>query len=273
MRPRPKQAETDRNRRTLFRAASLPCAQRMRKHAIRECRVCEFSLPSPRRRTLWPQAIQARVYSPAPVGSECASTRFASAFDGPWSISGAMQPQRAFAERPYGPLVRMVFRWYRGERMPQWSRASGPCQDGHATMWRERPPRVIVTAEGPHERAQPRTGDTARCPARTCLPGARRHPGRRAVGADDGGGSLATGHRGQRPGARGEQPSGTHRRSRGCPGGRRRVDGPGEAGGLAEGALAVTLENEFVDVAALEALEACGVPVFPSSRTLRGGTG
>jgi 5-(carboxyamino)imidazole ribonucleotide synthase len=37
---------------------------------------------------------------------------------------------------------------------------------------------------------------------------------------------------------------------------------------LAEGALAVTLENEFVDVAALEWLEARGVPVFPTSRTL-----
>lgn len=37
---------------------------------------------------------------------------------------------------------------------------------------------------------------------------------------------------------------------------------------LAEGALAVTLENEFVDVAALEWLEANGVPVFPTSHTL-----
>jgi 5-(carboxyamino)imidazole ribonucleotide synthase len=37
---------------------------------------------------------------------------------------------------------------------------------------------------------------------------------------------------------------------------------------LAEGALAVTLENEFVDVAALEWLEARGVPVYPGSRTL-----
>ena len=37
---------------------------------------------------------------------------------------------------------------------------------------------------------------------------------------------------------------------------------------LADGALAVTLENEFVDVAALEWLEARGVPVFPSSATL-----
>ncbi|MDE3228398.1 MAG: 5-(carboxyamino)imidazole ribonucleotide synthase, partial [Chloroflexota bacterium] len=37
---------------------------------------------------------------------------------------------------------------------------------------------------------------------------------------------------------------------------------------LAEGALAVTLENEFVDVAALEWLEGRGVPVYPGSRTL-----
>jgi len=37
---------------------------------------------------------------------------------------------------------------------------------------------------------------------------------------------------------------------------------------LAEGALAVTLENEFVEVAALETLEARGVAVFPSARTL-----
>lgn len=37
---------------------------------------------------------------------------------------------------------------------------------------------------------------------------------------------------------------------------------------FAEGTLAVTLENEFVDVAALEWLEARGVPVYPSSRTL-----
>jgi 5-(carboxyamino)imidazole ribonucleotide synthase len=37
---------------------------------------------------------------------------------------------------------------------------------------------------------------------------------------------------------------------------------------LAEGALAVTLENEFVDVDALAWLEARGVPVFPSARTL-----
>ena len=37
---------------------------------------------------------------------------------------------------------------------------------------------------------------------------------------------------------------------------------------LAEGALAVTLENEFVDVAALEWLEARGVAVYPSARTL-----
>jgi 5-(carboxyamino)imidazole ribonucleotide synthase len=37
---------------------------------------------------------------------------------------------------------------------------------------------------------------------------------------------------------------------------------------LAEGALAVTLENEFVDVAALEWLEARGVAVYPGSRTL-----
>ncbi len=37
---------------------------------------------------------------------------------------------------------------------------------------------------------------------------------------------------------------------------------------LAEGALAVTLENEFVDVAALEWLEARGVAVYPTARTL-----
>ena len=37
---------------------------------------------------------------------------------------------------------------------------------------------------------------------------------------------------------------------------------------LAEGTLAVTLENEFVDVAALEWLEARGVAVYPSARTL-----
>lgn len=37
---------------------------------------------------------------------------------------------------------------------------------------------------------------------------------------------------------------------------------------LAEGALAVTLENEFVDVAALEWLEAHGVTVYPTARTL-----
>src|SRR5487761_2261323 len=37
---------------------------------------------------------------------------------------------------------------------------------------------------------------------------------------------------------------------------------------LAEGELAVTLENEFVDVAALEWLEARGVAVYPSARTL-----
>ncbi len=37
---------------------------------------------------------------------------------------------------------------------------------------------------------------------------------------------------------------------------------------LAEGALAVTLENEFVEVAALETLEARGIPVFPGARTL-----
>jgi 5-(carboxyamino)imidazole ribonucleotide synthase len=37
---------------------------------------------------------------------------------------------------------------------------------------------------------------------------------------------------------------------------------------LAEGALAVTLENEFVDVAALEWLEAQGVAVYPTARTL-----
>ncbi|HEX9035907.1 MAG TPA: 5-(carboxyamino)imidazole ribonucleotide synthase [Ktedonobacterales bacterium] len=37
---------------------------------------------------------------------------------------------------------------------------------------------------------------------------------------------------------------------------------------LAAGTLAVTLENEFVDVAALEWLEAQGVDVYPSARTL-----
>jgi 5-(carboxyamino)imidazole ribonucleotide synthase len=37
---------------------------------------------------------------------------------------------------------------------------------------------------------------------------------------------------------------------------------------LAEGALAVTLENEFVDIAALEWLEARGVAVYPSAHTL-----
>jgi 5-(carboxyamino)imidazole ribonucleotide synthase len=37
---------------------------------------------------------------------------------------------------------------------------------------------------------------------------------------------------------------------------------------LAEGALAVTLENEFVEVAALEWLHARGVPVFPTAATL-----
>ena len=37
---------------------------------------------------------------------------------------------------------------------------------------------------------------------------------------------------------------------------------------LAEGALAVTLENEFVDVAALQWLQTQGVVVFPSARTL-----
>ncbi len=37
---------------------------------------------------------------------------------------------------------------------------------------------------------------------------------------------------------------------------------------LAEGALAVTLENEFVDVAALEWLEARGVAVYPTAQTL-----
>jgi len=37
---------------------------------------------------------------------------------------------------------------------------------------------------------------------------------------------------------------------------------------LAEGTLAVTLENEFVDVAALEWLAARGVPVFPTAATL-----
>ncbi|HET9111536.1 MAG TPA: 5-(carboxyamino)imidazole ribonucleotide synthase [Ktedonobacterales bacterium] len=37
---------------------------------------------------------------------------------------------------------------------------------------------------------------------------------------------------------------------------------------LADGVLAVTLENEFVDVAALEWLEARGVAVYPGARTL-----
>jgi 5-(carboxyamino)imidazole ribonucleotide synthase len=37
---------------------------------------------------------------------------------------------------------------------------------------------------------------------------------------------------------------------------------------LAEGTLAVTLENEFVDVAALEWLEAHGATVYPTARTL-----
>src|SRR5579883_3390029 len=37
---------------------------------------------------------------------------------------------------------------------------------------------------------------------------------------------------------------------------------------LAEGALAVTLENEFVDAPSLEWLAAQGVPVFPAGRTL-----
>ena len=37
---------------------------------------------------------------------------------------------------------------------------------------------------------------------------------------------------------------------------------------LADGVLAVTLENEFVDVAALEWLEAQGVAVYPTARTL-----
>jgi 5-(carboxyamino)imidazole ribonucleotide synthase len=37
---------------------------------------------------------------------------------------------------------------------------------------------------------------------------------------------------------------------------------------LAENALTVTLENEFVEVAALEWLAARGVPVFPTARTL-----
>jgi 5-(carboxyamino)imidazole ribonucleotide synthase len=37
---------------------------------------------------------------------------------------------------------------------------------------------------------------------------------------------------------------------------------------LAEGTLAVTLENEFVDIAALEWLEAHGVAVYPSAHTL-----
>ncbi len=37
---------------------------------------------------------------------------------------------------------------------------------------------------------------------------------------------------------------------------------------FAEGALAVTLENEFVEVAALEHLASLGVPVYPGARTL-----
>ncbi len=37
---------------------------------------------------------------------------------------------------------------------------------------------------------------------------------------------------------------------------------------LAQGSLAVTLENEFVEVAALEWLERQGVPVFPTARTM-----
>jgi 5-(carboxyamino)imidazole ribonucleotide synthase len=43
---------------------------------------------------------------------------------------------------------------------------------------------------------------------------------------------------------------------------------PGLLAQLAKNVLAVTLENEFVEVAALELLEARGVPVFPSARTL-----
>jgi 5-(carboxyamino)imidazole ribonucleotide synthase len=43
---------------------------------------------------------------------------------------------------------------------------------------------------------------------------------------------------------------------------------PAALAALAEGALAVTLENEFVAIGALEALEACGVPVYPSAHTL-----
>jgi 5-(carboxyamino)imidazole ribonucleotide synthase len=43
---------------------------------------------------------------------------------------------------------------------------------------------------------------------------------------------------------------------------------PSEVAALAEGALAVTLENEFVEVAALEHLAARGVPVYPTARTL-----
>jgi 5-(carboxyamino)imidazole ribonucleotide synthase len=42
----------------------------------------------------------------------------------------------------------------------------------------------------------------------------------------------------------------------------------GALASLAEGALAATLENEFTDVAALEAFEARGLPIFPSARTL-----
>src|SRR5512146_1656394 len=37
---------------------------------------------------------------------------------------------------------------------------------------------------------------------------------------------------------------------------------------LARDVLAVTLENEFVEVSALEWLATCGVPVFPTARTL-----
>lgn len=42
----------------------------------------------------------------------------------------------------------------------------------------------------------------------------------------------------------------------------------GALAALAKGALAVTLENEFVEVAALEYLARLGVPVYPTARTL-----
>jgi 5-(carboxyamino)imidazole ribonucleotide synthase len=45
-------------------------------------------------------------------------------------------------------------------------------------------------------------------------------------------------------------------------------DDPAALAQLAEGALAVTLENEFVDVSALAWLEKRGLQVFPSARTL-----